>query len=156
MTPEKLNDFWDHGKVALDGHVDMICTHPDSLSEEQQGRLMSALRSVGCVGAQRQKYGPDFDFNQEVDAQLQAVTAMRERVMIGGQLREDVSIREVKETLSAATTLTAALIKNHEKIINFSRQQNLEAATIQAIDTLPEKEKEAFLTELKRRLATFD
>jgi len=141
-----LDGFFEE-TADLDTEVEMILNHPGLLRDEQLDNLHTILSEYLPSSV---KYGADFDFNHEIEAQIVAVRAMRARVMTpGGQLKVDIPIREAKETLAAGTTLLQTLMKNHEKVMNFNRQRAIEEATIQAIRNLPQENQDQFFASLK-------
>ena len=144
-----LQEFWTE-QPNLDTEVAMIISSANLLTDDQAQALHLVLSQFVQEG---NEYGADFDFKHEISMQLGAIRAMRSRIMnLNGTIKEETSIREVKECLAAANTLTTALMKNHEKIINFDRQRAVEQATIEAVKLLPDEAKEVFFEEFDRRL----
>lgn len=147
--PSPMEEFWNK-EPSLDNEVAMIVNSPSLLTDEQLSDLHTILSHYL---PQDNGYGANFDFKREISAQLSAVRAMRAKVMTStGQIKENIPTREVKEALSAANTLTASLMKNHEKIMNFDRQRALEQATIAAIEAMSDEIKEIFFNDLNARL----
>ena len=147
--PSPMEEFWTK-EPSLDNEVAMIVNSPGLLTDEQLSDLHAILEHYL---PQANGYGASFDFKREISAQLNAVRALRDKVMTTtGQIKEGISTREVKEVLAAANTLTASLMKNHEKIMNFDRQRALEQATISAIEAMDDNIKEVFFNDLNARL----
>ena len=148
-----MQQFWEEAP-NLDTEVEMILNSPGLLKDDQLADLHTILSHYL---PEDNGYGADFDFKQEISAQLNAIRAMRQKIMnVNGTIKDGTTIREVKECLAAANTLTTALMKNHEKIMNFDRQRALEQATIAAVDKLPEEAKAIFFEELNNRLEQLD
>ncbi len=147
--PTQLENMWEE-EPNLDQQVEMILAMPQLLTEDQLQDMHTILSNYI---PQENTYGANFDFKAEISLQLAAVKAMRLKVFnLNGTVKDGTSLRDVKECMTAANTLTTALLKNHEKIMNFDRQRALEQATIAAIDTLDEASKQVFLNELNERL----
>jgi hypothetical protein len=138
--------------VALDDHVSAIEAWSDEMSEEHISRLWAVLQNK----AQEVKYGPEFNMKEEVEMQLLAVHAMRQFVLPGGKIRPGTPIREVKEVVTASSTLLSTLMKSHREVLSFERTRSMEEATLVAIRTLPEETQELFFSELKQSLAAIE
>jgi hypothetical protein len=158
----EIGGFWDESDApTLDTEVAIILACPSMVTQEQWKQLREAahrhLEGVDHAAAP-EGYGANFDFTTEINYQLRAVSAMRRKIMDPdtGEILDGVPIREVKECLGAANTLTTALLKNHEKIINFERMRAIEQATIEAVQLLDPAVRKVFMAELNTRLERID
>jgi hypothetical protein len=148
-----LRDFDLGGSdVELDEHISTIEMMADELSEEEIARLWAVLQAR----VQTVEYGAEFDINEEVQMQIMAVRAMRDSIMPGGRMRVGVPAREMKEVVTASSTLLNTLLRTHEKILNYDRQRAIEEATIEAISTLPDENKELFFKALGENLSAIE
>jgi len=147
-----LRDFEgiDHD-VELDGYIDMIDALSGSLREDQVVRLFSLLAGMG--GVEQVEYNASFDLKDEVQAQIQAVRAMREAVMPNGVVRAGTPAREVKEVVTASSTLLNTLMKMHERVMSFDRSRAIEEAVTTTIRTLPDDQQKMFFTALEDNLS---
>ncbi|RLA60687.1 MAG: hypothetical protein DRQ89_12445 [Epsilonproteobacteria bacterium] len=76
-------------------------------------------------------YGAEYDMTSEVEGLIQSVRAMRNSVMTeDGRMRTDVTPREMKDVVTATSSLMNLLMKSHEKLMDFDRHRALEQATI--------------------------
>lgn len=79
-------------------------------------------------------YGAEYDMTSEVEGLIQSVRAMRGSVMTeDGRMRTDVTPREMKDVVTATSSLMNLLMKSHEKLMDFDRQRALEQATIEIL-----------------------
>jgi hypothetical protein len=82
-------------------------------------------------------YGANYDITTEIESLITSVRAMQNSVRTpGGQMREDVTPREMKEVITSSTSLMSLLMKSHEKLMNFDRQRRLEQSTIEVLQRL--------------------
>lgn len=156
MASPTMED-WFHEEVSVDltGALELIHRHPDALTQEQAIDLFTILREhIPDVG---EEYGANFDLKAEVAQQIRSVRAMRNQVMdSAGRVNEGMQPRDVKELVTASTTLLKMLVNVHEQVINFDRMKAVEDATVEAIKTLPQEAQNAFFEELDRRLEEID
>ncbi len=102
-------------------------------------------------------YGADFDFASEVTAQIRAVRAMRRSVMSdSGKVLENVSARELKEVVSASSTLLQTLLKTHEKVLSFDRQRAVERSVVEVVKRLGKDEQTLFFATLDVELGLIE
>lgn len=156
-----LDSFWDASVTPdLTTEVELLAFNAQFLTDAHWQRIKTLVEQHAShlSSNKPEGYGANFDFTVEIDHQLRAVAAMRRKILhpVTGEILEDVPIREVKECLGAANTLTSALLKNHEKIINFERMRAIEQATVGAVQTLPPAQRDAFMAELNERLGRID
>ena len=99
-------------------------------------------------------YGADFDLAEEINSQIKVVRALRAKILgEDGSLNEGINAREAKELIASGTTMVSTLMKHHKDIVNQDRLMAVEAATIEAVKTLPPENQEAFFETLERGLA---
>ena len=140
----------DPDAVDLTDPVHSILETPEALTNEQVSALLRALVPFSGTTIE---YGADFDMKEIIQEQLQLVRAMRNSVLTEeGHRLPGVTARDLKEVVSASTTLTTTLMKSHEKIMNYDRQRAIEEATVAAIRKLPEEAQGAFFTVLEEKL----
>lgn len=149
-----LKEFFEPARTHLDDAVEEILNHPDALTDEQLTDLHAILQHYLPEAVH---YGADFDFTQEITAQITSIRALRLKVMRpNGTLKEDVTTREAKEVITASASLLQQLMKHHDKIQNFERQRAIEEATTQAIKTLPSEVQQKFFDTLKELLTRLE
>ena len=122
----------------------MICLHPHALTEAQEERIRKVLAASDAT------YGADFDFSREIAEQLVAVRALRAQILAGNRVREGVSSRDVRELISASSTLLSNLMKTHEKVQSFERQRKIEEALIEVLAEFGLKDE--FMRRLEEKL----
>ena len=152
MNSQSLHDFMDGGGQAdFSNETEIICSDPNSLTENQVAMLEVALNSVKKHKAV--VYDAFFDISGEISDQLSLVHAMRRAVINdSGTLAVGCSPREIKEVAASATTLIAMISKHHDRFLNFDRMAAIESATAEAVKTLPEDTQKIFFTTLERKL----
>lgn len=99
------------------------------------------------LGEDGDDFDHDFDLKEEINAQLRMLRTMRSRAE-----RENISTRELKETLTASSSLITMLIKEQEKVVNIDRLRTVERAVVEAIKDQPHEVQEAFLSFLEGKL----
>jgi hypothetical protein len=150
MTQEALREFDLGGpSVDMEEHIGMIEAMAEALTDEHIARLWILLQDRA---QERVEYGPDFDVGEEVRLQIAAVRAMRESVMPGGKVRAGVPTREMKEVVTASSTLLTTLLKTHEKIMSYDRQRAIEEATVEMVKTLSDEDQKLFFSRLEEAL----
>lgn len=150
-TASSLRDFDGIGDdVDIDEYISAIEVMSDHLTDEHVSRLFCLLQGR----AQTVEYGASFDIKEEVQMQIMAVRAMRNAVMPNGRVRPGLASREVKEVVTASSTLLNTLMKTHDKIMSLERQRAIEEAVTTSIQTLPEEQKKQFLATLAENLST--
>ena len=135
--------------------VEFIASCPEALTEEQAAILWNAIQSrLASIDID---YGANFDIVAEVEAQIALVRAMRRSVVTaGGQLMPGIATRELKEVVSASTTMLTTLSKSHEKIMSFDRIRAIETSTVDAVKTLPAEQQTIFFETLERKLSAIE
>ncbi|PNV83834.1 MAG: hypothetical protein C0610_16785 [Desulfobacteraceae bacterium] len=109
------------------------------LTSQQAQMLMARIGTLELLDLSESEvvYGANFDMTVEVEGLIQSVRAMRSTVMTpGGTVRNDVTPREMKEVVTATSTLMTLLMKSHEKLMSFDRQRRLEQTTIEVLQRL--------------------
>lgn len=150
-TASSLRDFDGIGDdVDIDEYISAIEVMSDHLTDEHVSRLFCLLQGR----AQTVEYGASFDIKEEVQMQIMAVRAMRNAVMPNGRVRPGLASREMKEVVTASSTLLNTLMKTHDKIMSLERQRAIEEAVTTSIQTLPEEQKKQFLATLAENLST--
>lgn len=92
------------------------------------------------VGQDRVVYGADYDIAAEIQQLLQAVRAMQGSVMSeDGRILQGITPREMKEVVTASSSLMSLLMKSHEKLMTFDRHRALEQATVQILQDLSDE-----------------
>lgn len=149
-TSQALDGFMDPGGVNLESEVDAVAANAESLTLDQVSLLFQALQPHMDDSV---VYGAEFDLSSEVQAQIKMVRAMRRSVITdAGIALPGISARELKEVVSASTTLLTTLTKSHDKIMGYERMRALEAATVAAVEGLSEASQRAFFTTLEEKL----
>jgi len=99
-------------------------------------------------------YDANFSLAEELQAQISAVRAVREKIMVNGRLADTTTTREAKEVISSGSTLLGTLMKYHEKVVNMERLRLLEVSVIEALqevdETLRDKVMELLEVKLER------
>lgn len=146
-----IHAFADDLGPDLSTEVEAILAAPGELTANQAEALFTVL--APRFQDDSAEYGAHFDMAAEVSAQIKAVRAMRRSVMTdAGTVQPGVAARELKEVVSASNTLLQTLLKTHERLLNFDRQRALEAATVTAVETLPEENQQTFFKALEAEL----
>jgi hypothetical protein len=149
-----LRDFDMGGHdVDLDDHISTIEAMSEELSEEDIARLWAVLAGRAD---QLVEYGADFDLRKEVQMQILAVRAMRDAIMPGGRMRQGVPAREMKEVVTASSTLLNTLLKTHKDVMSFDRQRAIEEAVITSVRTLSEDQQRAFFAAMEENLSAIE
>ena len=150
MTQEALREFdLEAPGVDMEEHIAMIEALPDALTDDHVTRLWFVLQGRA---QEKVEYGPDFDMGEEVRMQIAAVRAMRESVMPNGVVRAGVPTREMKEVVTASSTLLTTLLRTHEKVMSYDRQRAIEQATVAVVQELSEEYKKVFFERLEEAL----
>jgi len=152
---QPLQEF-DNGDadIEMDEHIQLLEDMKTVLRPDQILRLYTLAASL--APREDVEYGADFDLKDEVQAQIMAVRAMRDAVMPGGRVRQGVPAREVKEVVTASSTLLNTLLKMHEKVLSFDRQRAIEEAVTDTIRTLPDEQQKLFMTALEDNLSRIE
>lgn len=108
------------------------------LDDRQKWKIRCALPAPEQVetGA---TYGADFSLAEEINAQIQALRALRTHYMPEGKMREGVSAKEFKDFLSTTNQMIKMLTSSHEEIMNMERMRLVEAATVDALQEMGTK-----------------
>ena len=86
------------------------------------------------------------DFVSELSEQLEMVKTLRSAI-------DGDDPRQIKDLVSASTTLFSMITKLNDDILNQQRIRKIENATVEAIKTLPEESREAFYVALGERFS---
>lgn len=154
MSTQSLREFDSEvEEVNLDEHIHAISVYGDQLTDEQIARLRSILFGRGD---DQVEYNASFNLREEVQAQIMAVRALRNSVMPGGRVSPGMHAREIKEMISASSTLLNTLLKTHGQILSLERSRCIEEAVTEAIKTLPDEARESFLSLLETNLSAIE
>ena len=154
LPETQLQDFGQEDPNSfLDEPVDTVVAFRDRLTSVQIHRLLPLLAILPAPEAP-QIYGADFDVADEVNNQILAVRAMRESIMEGGRIKENIAVREVKEVIAASSTMLAALMKFHKEIINLDRMRAIDKGTIKVLKEMGHEEE--FLGMLETELEAIE
>ena len=154
MSNQALRDFDLGGDdIILDGHIEVIEACSESLRDDQVAKLWGLLEGRG---ENKVEYNASFNLQEEVQAQIMAVRALRNSVMPGGKVRPGLPAREIKETITASSTLLNTLLKTHEKILSLDRARCIEEAVTTTIRTLPDEQQKIFFAQLEANLAAIE
>lgn len=105
-------------------------------------------------GAGPMVYDANFSMADELQAQIRAVRAIRNKIMSDkGVLSDDISTREAKEVVSSGSTLLGTLMKYHEKVVNMERMRMLESSVIEALAEVDEEVRDRVLFIMEEKLA---
>ena len=146
-TTLNLHDFEEQVESeSLEHEVMTIIEKHEWLTPEQVNALAEV---ISVYGGNEVAYGADFDIKNEINDQIKMVRAMRKDVLgADGNVRGGKSLRELKEVISASTTLTQLIMKSHETILNHDRQRAMETAMHEALKTLPKEAQDIFFDTL--------
>lgn len=149
---ETLRDFDLGGEdIELDGYIEMIEAMSAHLRDDQVVKLGSIISERAEVGVVT--YDANFDMMGEVESQIRAVHAMRNAIMPGGVVRAGTPAREIKEVVTASSTLLTTLMKMHEKVMSFDRSRAIEEAVSDTVSTLDQEAQDRFFALLKENLS---
>lgn len=142
----------------IDASVRYLLQHAAYVSAEQWARLerIGARFAPVPVVAEAEPvsiYGADFSLANELESQIRAVRAVRERVIDSrGQLQDDITTREAKEVIASGSTLLGTLMKYHEKVVNMERMRLLEQSVIEVLEEEDEEVKDRVLMKMEEKL----
>lgn len=109
------------------------------LTHQQAQQLMARIGTLELLDNSDVDvvYGANYDITTEIESLITSVRAMQNSVRTpGGQMRDDVTPREMKEVITSATGLMNLLMKSHEKLMSFDRMRRLEQSTIEVLQKL--------------------
>ena len=121
----------------------------NTLPHIDEGQARELVARIGTlelmtVDFDKVEYGANYDIREEIQSLISAVRAMRGTVMDEhGQIKQGVSAKDLKETITSMTSLMNLLMKSHKEVMTFDRHRALEQATI---DTLKEMGGEEIVT----------
>ena len=166
--PESIHDFDATAKKNQDVKHSLIrveeCTNSliavaEALTDSQVARLLAALHSAGKMKqGEGDESGEDFNPAYEVAMLLKTVKALRNQVMVNGDIKHGVSIGEAHKVVTACGGMINTLMKYEEQLHNMERYRAVEGAVIDTLKDLEETNPEAgpvvdrFMLNLERRL----
>lgn len=137
----------------IDEAVEFLRQHAGFVTKDQWDRLAGIGKAL-TPATEVVLYDANFSLADEVQAQIQAVRAIRDRIMTpNGQLSKDITTREAKEVVSSGSTLLTSLMKFHEKVVNMERIRMLETSVIEALEEADQEIKSLVLTKMEEKLA---
>ena len=131
--------------------IDFLTTHQKYISKDQMNSL-AALTGVALNTSNPLSSVPaptlptSSDFVTELSEQLEMVKTLRSAI-------DGDDPRQIKDLVSASTTLFSMITKLNEDILNQQRIRKIENATVEAIKSLPEEAREAFYMVLEERFS---
>lgn len=126
--------------------IEEAVNSPDfRLTDLQADMLKDAARGLP---PDQSLYGFSFSMQAEIDRQLSVITTMRRLLQTSG---ENSSSRDMKELISASSTLINMIMKHQEQVRTYERQMKVERSIGEALKKFPEI-REAYLKELELRL----
>lgn len=139
----------------VEGSVNFLLQHADYV---EAGQWLRMERRIGPRFDEEARegvtYGADFSMAEELQAQIAAVRAVRDRIMMrDGSLSTDISTREAKEVISSGSTLLGTLMKYHEKVMNMERLRLLEASVVEALGEVEEELRDQVLGIMDQKLS---
>lgn len=140
----------------LEQSVEFIVSLSHKVSEEQWNRLYRCLahRFETSRSETEVVYDANFSLADELQSQIMAVRAIRQRIMSSqGVISDDITTREAKEVISSGSTLLGSLMKYHEKVVNMERLRLLESAVIEALGEVQDDVKDKVLVKMEEKLA---
>lgn len=139
----------------LTGAVELLVQHAEYVTKELWIRLQGIGRRFETNQAlPGEVYGADFSMAGELEAQISAVRAMRNRIMrMDGTLSKEISTREAKEVVGSMTSMMNTLMKHHEKVVNMERLRILESSVVDVLMEVDPEIKEMVLVKMEEKLA---
>ena len=154
MSELQIREFENPGfDLQLGNLLDSLEVYSHLLQPDQINRLRSI---IGDHAAEKVVYGPEFDIADEISQQITAVRALRESVLPGGVVRAGLPAREIKDAISASSTLITNLMKHHDKILGFERSRAVELAVSETIKTLSDEDRATFMKKLEENLSAIE
>ena len=155
MTPYQDNIEQHNLQEDIDDAIEFLRQHAMHIALPQWEQLKGlGKRFESKVVSPEVIYDANFSMADELQSQIQAVRAVRERIMTrDGQLMSDITTREAKEVISSGSTLLGTLMKFHEKIQNMERLRLLETAVVEVLEETSEEVKEQVLVKMEEKLA---
>ncbi len=99
------------------------------------------------------EYGVRFNMLREINQQMNIIKGLRSEVFTpAGRLKPGMEFKDAKYVLQANDGMLKTMMQQHEKLVNMERFQKIETAVHQALDRLPQEQREVFLQELARIL----
>lgn len=139
----------------LQSSVDFLLQNVMFLERRQWDRLKRIGEKFEPAKARQEVvYDASFSLAEELQAQITAVRAVRDRIMTKeGHLSEDITTREAKEVISSGSTLMSSLMKFHEKVVNMERLRLLETSVVEALEEVDGEVRERVLGKMEEKLA---
>lgn len=127
------------------------------LREGEARLLIQRINNLGLAPVQTRdpvEYGANYDIKVEVQNLIEAVRAMRDTVIDhDGKAKQGITPREIKETVTATTSLMTLLMKSHDKLMSFDRMRALEQATVETLQELADTRGEEIVSRFVERMA---
>ena len=135
VPPQPYEDLLPHQIVSsdLEEPVQAIVQFASHLTDSQRERLAAVLQSEED-GSPPVEYGAGFDIAYEVEQQIIAVRAIRDKAVgRDGRVKEGIGARELSGVVSSGSTLLNALLKHNDQIKVMRRFRLLEKSIIEAL-----------------------
>lgn len=131
--------------------IEQLVLYKAFVSEEQAKTLYDLVS--GILPEAKDQYDANFNFTEEINEQIKAIRAMRGAVIEpSGKVVQGASVREIKEVVTASSTLLQTLLKTHEQVQSFERQRAIETAVIKLVRGLSEEAQAEFFKTLEEEL----
>ena len=154
MSELSLREFEDPGfDVKLGDYISAIEAYSHMLEPDQVNRLREI---IGERVTEKVVYDASFNLRDEVQAQIACVRALRESVLPGGVVRAGLAAREIKEAVTASSTLLSTLMKTHKDILSLDRARCIEEAVSETIKTLSDEDRATFMKKLEENLSAIE
>ena len=134
----------------LGPYVEVIARAAELLTEEQVHTLLAVIRRFLPVQVERVDYGADFDLAAEVGEQIQMVKGLRQSMMQDGRLLPGTNRREIKDVITASSSLLGTLMKFHDRLVNIDRLRAIEKSIMIAMKQTDAITKQTFMVSLER------
>lgn len=150
--------------VDISASIQFLLSHSGHVTFEQWEILKQIGRQYDgdevvppAVPFEAVVYDANFSMADELQAQIMAVRAIRDRIMTAdGQLSSEISTREAKEVVSSGSTLLGSLMKFHEKVVNMERLRLLESSVVEVLGEQDEEIKDMVLHKLEEKLQNLE
>lgn len=150
---EKTTDL-NKRKIDIEQTNNKLVEMIPELDRHQADALIAALHKAGFLKEDYHiTYDADFDIASEISQQLQMVKALREKIMVKGDLVAGVTVTEAQKVVTTCGSVISNLMRNHEKIQSMERHRAMEAAVVDALKELDNDElTETYFTLLRDKL----
>jgi hypothetical protein len=137
---KSVNTSSDHNSrlLKIEQANNAVIELAEGLNDGQVSRLLAALHTAGKMKPVDTGEDEEFDAAAEVSMLLKTVKALREHVILNGEIKHGVSINEAHKVVTACGSMINTLMKHEEQLQSMERQRAVEGAVIDTLKYLEE------------------